>query len=589
MAETPPRVLLDSFGGRFASSWRFAGYERALVAETPAAVVPVIEAAEAAAAAGRFAVGYLAYEAAAALNPDLPRLSLPAGLPLAWFAVFRRRQSVAAGSGLPLAAAAVPCLQPQLAAAAYRDDLLRLRELIAAGDSYQVNYTFPLQGAFGGDPLALYRAVCRAQQAPFGALLDLGQQVIVSASPELFFSLRDGVIVTRPMKGTAPRGRWPAEDRQLAATLRASEKERAENLMIVDLLRNDLGRIAVTGSVHVDSLFDIETYPTVQQMTSTVSAKVREGVSVTEILRALFPCGSVTGAPKRRSMEIIAALERFPRGPYCGAIGYLAPGGEALFSVAIRTLVLDRVSGTISLGVGSGVTFDSQPEAEYAESLGKAAFVQADSAAFQLLETIRRDAGGCRLLERHLQRLAESARYFGFLFDPAAARRLVDALPAAVAPQRLRLELAADGDVRATVAAISPERSPLVLGLAVSRRDPAEPWHYHKTSRRRLLDDERQRRPDCDEVLFLNRNGELCEGSYNTIVLEIGGRLLTPPLTSGLLPGVLRGELLERGEIEEQTLSPADLVKADTIWLVNALRGMRRAVLAEGENSCALS
>ena len=251
----------------------------------------------------------------------------------------------------------------------------------------------------------------------FSAMLDIGSQVIISASPELFFSLKGENIVTRPMKGTAPRGRWPAEDRQLAAALLASEKERAENLMIVDLLRNDLGKIAVTGSVQVDSLFDIENYPTVHQMTSTISARIRSDVTVTGILRALFPCGSVTGAPKRRSMEIITAVERSPRGVYCGAIGCLAPQGEAIFSVAIRTLLLDKASGAITMGVGSGITYDSQPAAEYAESLGKAAFLLAGGEEFHLFETLRRDKDGCRSVARHLARLAASARFFGFPFD----------------------------------------------------------------------------------------------------------------------------------------------------------------------------
>jgi len=580
--DRPPQVLLDSFGGSFAASWRFAGHRATLVATAADEVAPLLRAAEAAAAAGNYAVGFISYEAAAALNPELPVLSPDTGLPLAWFAIYGVRLAAAPGAGLPQAAAEPLQLTPQLPAAAYQASVEKIRSLIAAGDSYQTNFTFQLRGEFAGDPLALYSAVCRAQQAQFSAMIDTGRQVIISASPELFFALKDGQIITRPMKGTASRGRWPAEDRQRAAALLASEKERAENLMIVDLLRSDLGKIAVTGSVRVDSLFDIESYPTVHQLTSTISARVRADVSVAGILRALFPCGSVTGAPKRRSMEIIAAAERSPRGIYCGAIGCLAPRGEAVFSVAIRTLLLDKTAGTVTMGVGSGITYDSQPAAEYAESLGKAAFLQAGGEEFYLFETVRRDREGCRKSARHLDRMAASARLFGFPFDREQAVQLLENLASGGdEPLRVKLSLFASGRFAISAAKIAPEEEPLLIGIASVRVDPDDRLLYHKTSRREMLDAARRQRPDCSEVVFLNNRGELTEGSYNNIILKINGKLLTPPLASGLLPGVLRGELLDRGEIVEQVLYPEDLSAAEEIWLVNSLRGCRRAYLAQ--------
>jgi len=579
-----PHVLLDSFGGSFAASWRFAGHQTTLVAATADEVEPVLGAAEAAAAAGNYAVGFISYEAAAALNRELPVLPPSKGLPLVWFAVFGDRLAAEPGAGLPPAAVEPLQLLPQLSAEAYRAEVEKIRTLIAAGDSYQTNFTFQLQGEYAGDPLALYSAVCRSQRAQFSAMLDTGRQVIISASPELFFSLKDGQIITRPMKGTAPRGRWPAEDRQFAAALLASEKERAENLMIVDLLRNDLGKIAVTGSVRVDSLFDVESYPTVHQMTSTISARVRDDVSVAAILRAIFPCGSVTGAPKRRSMAIITEIERFPRGVYCGAIGCLAPRGEAVFSVAIRTLLLEKAAGAVTMGVGSGITYDSQPAAEYAESLGKAAFLTAGGEDFYLFETLRRDRDGYLRIERHLARLDASARFFGFPFDRAAAVRLLENLESGGEEAlRVKLSLFPCGRFAITSGKIAPEKEPLVIGIASVRVDPDDRLRYHKTSRREVLDAERQQRPDCSEVIFLNSRGELAEGSYNSILVKIGGRLLTPPLASGLLPGVLRGELLDQGAIVEQVLSAGDLFSAEEIWLVNSLRGCRRAVLAAGE------
>ena len=575
-----PVVLLDSFGaGGFASSWRFGDYVKTVVAEHPAEVVAVLAQIEQAAAFGLYAAGFVAYEAASALNPDVPSLPPLDGLPLAWFAIFRERQSVPAGEGLSASTADVS-LGPQKSLEEYAGEVEQIREYIAAGDCYQVNHTFPLQGGFQGNLQELYALVGAAQRAPFCAYLDTGRFKILSASPELFFSLKDNVITTRPMKGTASRGRWSSEDAAAVERLRESSKERAENLMIVDLLRNDLGIMAETGSVSVDALFEVETYPTVHQMTSTISAKLRPGTGLTEMFQALFPCGSVTGAPKRRSMEIIAGLEKEPRGVYCGAIGCVAPGGEALFSVAIRTLLFDTQAGSLTMGVGSAVTWDSDVSSEYAECLSKGAFVNQQKADFRLVETLRLDNGSYSLLERHVARMAASAEYFGFRCDQHVIRQTLSVHAAhTIGVMKVRLLLSADGGIDVSSEPLPESSGALRAAISTYRVHSCDVMRYHKTTHRELLDHARSASPECDEVLLRNEHGQLTEGSYHTLVVKLAGQLFTPPLVCGVLPGVLRGELLEQGKIEERILYPHDLERADELWLINSVRGWRRCAV----------
>ena len=575
-----PVILLDSFGGGgFASSWRFGGYVKTVVAHHPAEVVAVLAEVEQAAASGLYAAGFVAYEAATALNPDLPSLPPLDGLPLAWFALFRERQSVPADEELSASAADVS-LEPQKSLEEYAGEVEQIREYIAAGDCYQVNHTFPLQGVFQGNLQELYALIGAAQRAPFSAYLDTGRFKILSASPELFFSLKDNVITTRPMKGTASRGRWVEEDLAAVEQLRESPKEKAENLMIVDLLRNDLGVVAETGSVSVDALFEVETYPTVHQMTSTISAKLRPGTGLTEVFQALFPCGSVTGAPKRRSMEIIAGLEKEPRGVYCGAIGCVAPGGEALFSVAIRTLLLDTQAGSVTMGVGSAVTWDSDVSSEYAECLSKGAFVTRQKADFRLIETLKLDNGSYSLLDRHIARMAASAGYFGFRCDQHVIRQALSVHAAhTVGIMKVRLLLSADGGVDVSSEPLPENSGALRVAISTYRVHSCDAMRYHKTTQRELLDHARSASPECDEVLLRNEHGQLTEGSYHTLVVKLDGQHFTPPLVCGVLPGVLRGELLEQGKIDERVLYPHDLERADELWLINSVRGWRRCVV----------
>jgi len=578
MVATEPQIRLDgAVGGDFPASYCFSGYVETLTAHLPGEVQPLLAQVEAAANQGFHAVGFLAYEAAAAINPVLPALPPLPGLPLAWFALFRERHAVAGESGA--VGAISQGLNPTMGLQDYTAAVAGVRQLIAAGECYQLNYTFPLSGAAATAVLPLYRQLLAAQRPSFGALLDTGRFAILSASPELHFTRRGQEIITRPMKGTAPRGRFPAEDAALVERLRQSPKEQAENLMIVDLLRNDLGMVAETGSVQVQELFAQETYPTLHQLTSTVRATLRAEVGLTELLAALFPCGSVTGAPKRRAMEHIARLERAPRGVYCGAIGHVGPG-EATFSVAIRTLLLDRQTGTASLGVGSGITWDADPAAEYAECLTKGKFLET-SPALGLIESLRLENGRYHRLERHLSRMAWSAGRLGHPFTRAAAEKVLLAHAAAVAGTRkVRLLLAPTGALSIESQALpEDEGRPLLLAMAREVVDPADPLLYLKTDQREHFARARRERPDADEVLYCNRHGELTEGSYHSLVLRLGGRLVTPPLTAGLLPGVMREELLATGEISEQSLSLKHLASAEEIWLVNSVRGWRRAVM----------
>jgi para-aminobenzoate synthetase/4-amino-4-deoxychorismate lyase len=334
----------------------------------------------------------------------------------------------------------------------------------------------------------------------------------------------------------------------------------------------------------VDTLFEVETYPTVHQMTSTVSAQLRSGTTLTEVFKALFPCGSVTGAPKKRSMEIITGLENAPRGVYCGAIGSVSPGGEALFSVAIRTLLLDKEYNQLTMAVGSAVTWDSEAAAEYAECLSKAAFVNQQPHDFRLIETLRLEEGVYTLPDRHLARLAASADYFGFECNLEKIRADLSLCAAQTSGLcKARLLLSADGRVDLTTEALAKETEALRVGISSTPVNSEDCFCYHKTTRRGNLDSARSSRPDCDEVLLLNEYGQLSEGSYHTLVVKLDGLLVTPPLACGLLPGVLREELLELGEITEQILFPVDLERADEIWCINSVRGWRPAILVEKE------
>jgi para-aminobenzoate synthetase/4-amino-4-deoxychorismate lyase len=545
-------------------------------------VVPALQLLEERVGAGLHAAGFLSYEAATALNGDLTTC-VPGKFPLLWFGLFEKRSSAPFPSA-PFPSASEPFetsnWEPSLDAGQFAGAVASIRELIAAGDCYQVNFTMRQSFSFSGCPRSFFNELSRCQPTPYSSYLETGSYRILSASPELFFSLADGVLTTRPMKGTAARGRWFEEDEAQKRRLKESPKELAENLMIVDLLRNDMGMVSEIGSVQVTSLFDVETHATVHQMTSTIESRVKQGVGVLELFRALFPCGSITGAPKRRSMEIIAELEQEPRGLYTGCIGYLSPGGEAKFSVAIRTAVLDLQSGRGEIGIGSGITFDSVADDEYAESLSKGRFARQSRCDFNLIESFLYD-GGYFLMERHLERLAHSAAYFAFALEPGGAQRALQAIaPTLEGKQKVRLLLFQDGSISCESAPIADTVQEATASFAKSAVDSADPFLYHKTSLRRLYTEELAARPDLTEVIFLNQRGEVTEGANSNIVVLVEGQLLTPPIESGLLPGVFRGELLASGEIRERVLTRRDLEEAQEIYLINSVRKWRRVRLA---------
>ncbi len=556
-------------------------------------VVGTIEAAEAATGRGLWVAGFVAYEAAPGLDPDLVvrarALDDPfAALPLAWFAMFERAEETT----LPLprddgvGAAAEGTWIPTTPRDRYESSVDRIRELIAAGETYQVNHTMRLRSRVEGDPRGLYRDLCYAQRGAFSAYLDLGRYRILSASPELFFELRDGAIVTKPMKGTAPRGRWPEEDRAVAERLLASAKDRAENAMIVDLLRNDLGRISRTGSVTWADVFQAERYETVWQLTTTVSSELESGVGVAGVFRGLFPSGSVTGAPKVRTMQIISELEDSPRGIYCGAVGYLAPDGSghprARFNVAIRTVTVDTASGTAEYGVGGGITWDSDAEAEYEEAVAKTRVLTARRPGFELLETMRHDAAdGTRHLDRHLRRLSESADYFGFRYDETEVREAVEKAVASApaTPCRVRFALTKDGTARVVCTPLASDPDVVRVALDDVPQDPRDVFLFHKTSRRERYEEARRRHPDADDVVLVNDRGEVTESTIANVAVRTDGRWVTPPIGSGLLPGIGRAVALEEGALVEAPVTIEDLRSSEELALISDTRGWRRADL----------
>lgn len=527
---------------------------------------------ERAAAEGLYAVGFVAYEAAPAFDRALVVKQQASDLPLLWFGIFESPTDVQTIVG----EFRVSDWTPSISRVEYERNVEAVREAIARGDTYQVNYTLRLRARFDGDDFAFYERLRAAQPTRFGAYVNAGRFRVLSASPELFFRRKGRRVETRPMKGTAARGRWREEDDRAAARLVASEKERAENLMIVDLLRNDLGRVAETGAVRVEELFRVERYPTVLQMTSTVAATLREGVTLDDLFAALFPCGSVTGAPKVSTTRFIAALEDSPRGVYCGAVGFVAPGGDAAFNVAIRTVVVDKVSGTAVYGTGGGVTWDSTPGGEYAEALAKARLLTDDAPDFELLETMRLDAGGFCLLEEHLARLEASADYFDIPVNVSDVREALarHAESHTEMPRRVRLLVAADGRLRVESQALDelPHGS-LRVAVAHSPLKKTDRFLCHKTTNRGQYEARRAEVPDVFDVLLWNEEGELTEFTNGNVVIELEGKRWTPPRECGLLGGTFRAALLRGGEVAERVLTKDDLARATRVWFVNGVRG----------------
>lgn len=582
-----PFVLLDSSSGT-GRSLLFEAPREIVTACTPEEAWPALERLHTAGAQGLHAAGFLSYELGYLLEPRLaPLLPRLRSVPLLWFGLFETvRELEPEAVERWLAERTRACfyrfgdVTPAWSEADYLRRFAEVEEKIAAGDIYQLNLTFPVSFRLEGSPVAFYRDLRRRQPVAYGGIVETGAATVLSLSPELFLTRTDRTVETRPMKGTAPRAASARADAAIRKELAADPKQRAENLMIVDLMRNDIGRIAEIGSVEVTDLFTVETYRTLHQLTSGVRARLRGDVSLLDLVRAVFPSGSVTGAPKIRAMELIAALESAPRGVYCGSIGHIAPGGDLQLNVAIRTPVIQR-DGRGTMGIGSGVVADSVGAKEYAECLLKLKFLTDPPRGFQLIETLLFEPGtGYWLIDRHIERLAESARYFGFPCNRAAVRRALARAVKAKDSGRLRVRLLLDEAGKTTVTATPlPASQPASMRYVISptRLHSRDPFLAHKTTRRELYDGEWQAYQaayGADEVVYLNEKGEICEGSRTTIFVSVRGRLLTPPLSSGLLPGVLRAELLANGRAKEAVLHLRDLETADAVYLGNSVRGL---------------
>ncbi|GAB4227692.1 MAG: aminodeoxychorismate synthase component I [Methyloligellaceae bacterium] len=586
------RILIDNSGDGGAPSYLFEEPCGEVIARDAAEVEEAITALSRATASGLHAAGYFSYELGYVLEPHLlPLLSRERPVPLLQFGLFAKRRALTGAQTDALlrswGAGPYSLTGPEISMDrdTYRQHFARTQRYIADGDIYQLNLTLKGRFRLSGCPVTFYRELRRRQPVAHGALMQFDGLSLLSLSPELFLSLSSGTALTRPMKGTAARGLTPVQDAALRNWLSRDEKSRAENLMIVDLMRNDLSRIAQTGSVRVETLFNVETYRTLHQMTSDITARLRDDVSLMDLLKALFPPGSITGAPKLRAMEIIHELESGPRGIYTGAIGMLAPDGSARFNVAIRTLTIHE-DGRGEIGIGSGIVHDSEADAEYDECLLKMRFMNEPAADFELIETLLHKPGsGYVLLSRHLERLAASAGYFGFPYEEARVRDVLEREAARLgrSDHRVRLLLSPDGSlsISATpVGAGSPEQK-LAYVFSPLTMSSDDVFLYHKTTRRQTYDQEHARlsaRFGADEVLFVNERGELTEGSRTNIFIERGGKLLTPALECGLLPGTLRADLLASGKAEEAVLYPADLESADAVFLGNSVRGLVPAV-----------
>ncbi|SFV37748.1 para-aminobenzoate synthetase / 4-amino-4-deoxychorismate lyase [Devosia crocina] len=580
---TPGTVLLHDNLSPDGKSLLFCDPREILIAHTPEEARAALGRIEAAGRTGLWAAGYFAYELGFVFEERLTaRLGAPSATPLLWFGIYDRTRSLDPALLEDAPQGAAIGLEPETGFSDYAAAFRRVKSYIAAGDTYQVNLTLRARFTLEGDPLGLYVRLAQAQKTAYGAFIHAGDHHVLSRSPELFVSSVDDTLFARPMKGTMPRAPLASEDAAGRAALAGDEKNRAENLMIVDLLRNDLGRISEIGSVRVTDLFTVETYPTLHTMTSGITAKRRAGIGLPETIENLFPCGSITGAPKLRAMEIIDEVEPGPRGLYTGSIGYIAPGGDFTFNVAIRTAVIDA-AGRGTIGIGGGIVADSVAEAEYEEALLKMRFLADPAPPVTLIETLKWSPGeGFVLLGRHIARLLASAAYFGLPCDGAAATtRLLQESAAWTGPMRVRLTLSEKGIDIAAVP-LPPNREKFRFLIAEERLQSNSVWLAHKTTNRAFYDEPRIAAHEAygvDEVVFLNERSELTEGSITNLFIERDGTLLTPPLSSGLLPGTLRAELVETGQARETILTLADLATAEAIFLGNSVRGLLRAEL----------
>ena len=542
---------------------------------------------------GYFVAGYLGYECGYHFEQIAREIPLDPEKPLAWFGVYSApfifdHELGNFNSAPPVPPKLVPSgfvtkdFEMVIPQDDYKKAISRIKDYIVEGDTYQVNFTNKYRFRFDGSPGACYKSLREVQRVGYGAFINTGQEYILSFSPELFFRTEAGRLITRPMKGTARRGKTNEEDSAIVEWLRGDEKNRSENLMIVDLLRNDLGRIAELGSVSVKEMFAVEKYETLFQMTSTIECNLAGSPPFYDIFRSLFPSGSVTGAPKIRTMQIIHELEPRPRGVYTGSIGYISPGRDASFNIAIRTIVIDGEKG--EMGIGSGIVFDSDAQEEYEECRLKASFLTEPPERFQLIESMLWDRE-YRRLAAHMNRLRSSAMYFGFRFNEREILEALNQNGALLLPDasyKVRLLLDAYGALSIDNQPITNVSSTGRVTLSSSKTSSSDRFLYHKTTRRKLYETEFAKAVQAgfDDIVFLNERDEVTEGAISNIFIEKSGVFYTPPLSSGLLAGIYREELLRTmpGTIQK-VLEMEDLLSAGSIFVCNAIRGMRKVEL----------
>lgn len=541
---------------------------KTIVAYTIDEIFPSFQLIQEAVEQGYYAAGYISYESAPAFDKAFCVNQNP-NMPLLWFGLFSEpvHQSLNTQGTYTNSK-----WTPNVTREQYDSAIASIRSLIEDGDTYQTNYTIRLDSNFSGDDIAFFNQLKHAQSSNYCAYINTGEFSILSASPELFFHLKDCQITTRPMKGTIARGKTAAEDKEKAKWLYESTKNRAENVMIVDLLRNDLSIIAEQGSVQVPKLFDIEHYPTVHQMTSTITANVKPNTTFFDLFKALFPCGSITGAPKISTMEIISKLETAPRDVYCGAIGYIAPTQEAIFNVPIRTVVINQETGIATYGVGGGITWDSTASGEYEEVLTKASLLDQEKPNFELLESMLLTNGEIYLLAEHLNRLEASSNFFGFPFNRHEIGTALGNLTKKYSEGnfKVRLLMAQSGQLSIESQPIFDPAGHKVVKLAKGPISKKNVYYYHKTTHRDVYDKFKQ--ADVFDVLLWNEDKELTEFTNGNIVVEIDGMQYTPPIHCGLLAGTFRERLLKEEIVQEKVLSISDLESCTKVWFINSIR-----------------
>ena len=533
-------------------------------------VLPQFQKVQAAIEQGYYAAGYVSYEAAPAFEKSF-KVKEGAKMPLLWFGIFDKPEEF---PGKITGSFQLNDWESETDSHTYHSGFQTIKAEIEKGNTYQVNYTMRLQSMFEGDDFAFYDRLKRAQRSNYSAYLNIGTHRILSASPELFFRWENGQLITRPMKGTVKRGITVKTDQANADWLACSEKNQAENLMIVDLLRNDLGMIAEQGSVQVPKLKEIEKYPTVWQMTSTITAKTKPKTTIIDIFKALFPCGSITGAPKIKTMEIITELENSPREVYCGAIGFITPECEAVFNVPIRTVVIEKETGKAEYGVGGGITWDSVLLEEYDEAFLKAKLLSEERPTYQLLESIKLEDGQYFLLDEHIDRMMQSAGYFDYQFSETELRNKLQKYADSHydSMQKVRVLLFENGDFEVSGQIIKTMEAEISAIIAESPISTENPFLYHKTTNREVYEKFQTRHPEFYDVLLWNEQGYITEFTNGNVVVKINGDLFTPPVESGLLAGTFRQELLRKKEIKEKLITKADLHNAEEVWFINSVR-----------------